>query len=143
MVGQIRQCNPEDNETIWKLVSYAYGAPESVHEKFIERLNLIGKEFFLSEVDGNAVALARVLDLEQNVRGLLKPMAGIGMVASAPEFRRLGYTYDLLRGIFESIKQNGVAVSTLYPFKDTFYEKIGYAKMPPALTLEVNPNSSG
>ncbi len=141
MVGQIRRCTPEDNESIWKLVSYAYGAPESVREKFLERLNLVGKEFFLREVDGDAVALARVLELEQNVRGLLKPMAGIGMVASAPESRRLGYTYDLLGGIFERLKQDGFVVSTLYPFKDTFYEALGYAKMPPTLTLELNPNS--
>jgi predicted acetyltransferase len=141
MVIQIRRCTPEDNETIWKLVSYAYGAPQAFLEKFIQRLNLIGNEFFLNEVDGNAVALARVLELEQNVRGILKPMAGIGMVASAPESRRLGYTYDLIRGIFLIIKDDGFAVSTLYPFKDTFYEALGYAKMPPTQTLELNPNT--
>ncbi len=141
MVESIRRCTSDDKDVIWNIVSYAYSIPETSRETFLERLDLIGNEFFLNEVDGIPVATARVLDFEQNIRGVLKPMGGIGMVASSPEQRRLGYTHELMISIFKSLRTAGFATSTLYPFKDSFYGDIGYAKMPPSRILEFNPNS--
>lgn len=141
MVDPVRHCTSNDKEVVWNILSYAYSIPEASHEKFLERLDLIGNEFFLYEVDGVPVAIARVLDFEQNVRGILKPMGGIGMVASSPEHRRLGYTHGLILSLFKNLRKAGIATSTLYPFKDTFYGEVGYVKMPPSRTLELNPNS--
>jgi predicted acetyltransferase len=141
MVESIRRCTSDNKDAIWSLVSYAYSIPESSHETFLERLDLIGNEFFLNEVDGVPVSVARVLDFEQNIRGILKPMGGIGMVASSPEHRRMGNTHRLILNIFKSLKKTGFATSTLYPFKDSFYGELGYVKMPPSAILELNPNS--
>jgi predicted acetyltransferase len=141
MVESVRHCTSDDKNAIWNILSYAYSIPETSHEKFLERLDLIANEFFLNEVDGVPVAVARVLEFEQNIRGVLKPMGGIGMVASSPEYRRLGYTHGLMLNIFKSLMKDGFATSTLYPFKDSFYGEIGYVKMPPSRTLEFNPNS--
>jgi predicted acetyltransferase len=141
MVESVRRCTSDDKDAIWNLVSYAYSIPETSRETFLERLDLIGSEFFLNEVDGVPVAIARVLDFEQNLRGVLKPMGGIGMVASSPEYRRMGHTRGLILSIFKTLRKAGVATSTLYPFKDTFYGELGYVKMPPSSILEFNPNS--
>jgi predicted acetyltransferase len=141
MVDSVRRCTPNDKDTIWDIVSYAYSVSETSHETFLERLDLIGNEFFLSEVDGVPVALARALDFEQNIRGVLKPMGGIGMVASSPEHRRMGHTHKLILNILNALRKTGCATSTLYPFKDSFYGEVGYVKMPPSNTLEFNPNS--
>jgi len=137
----VRRYTSDDKEAIWNILSYAYSIPETSHESFLERLDLIGNEFYLNEVDGVPVAVARVLEFEQNIRGVLKPMGGIGMVASSPEHRRLGYTHGLIFSIFKNLRKNEYATSTLYPFKDSFYGEIGYVKMPPSGTLEFNPNS--
>jgi predicted acetyltransferase len=139
MVGKVRRCGLNDKDAIWNIASYAYSIPETSREKFLERLDIIGNQFYLNEVDGVPVAIARVLEFEQNIRGVLKPMGGIGMVASSPEFRRSGYTRDLLLSIFKSLRVNEFATSTLYPFKDTFYGELGYVKMPPTRILEFNP----
>jgi predicted acetyltransferase len=141
MVESVRRCSSNDKDTIWNLVSYAYSVPESSRETFLERLDLIGNEFFLNEVNGAPVAIARVLDFEQNIRGVLKRMGGIGMVASSPEYRRMGYTHRLILHIFKTLRKTGFATSTLYPFKDIFYGELGYVKMPPSSTLEFNPIS--
>jgi len=141
MGESVRRYTSDDKDAIWNLLSYAYSIPETSRESFLERLDLIGSEFFLNEVDGVSVAVARVLEFEQNIRGVLKPMGGIGMVASSPEHRRLGYTHGLMLSIFKNLRKNGYAISTLYPFKDSFYGEIGYVKMPPSRTLEFNPNS--
>ncbi|MBN2230094.1 MAG: GNAT family N-acetyltransferase [Candidatus Thorarchaeota archaeon] len=141
MVSSVRRCTSEDKDAIWNIVSYAYGVPEASHERFLERLDLIGKEFFLNEVDGVPESVARVLEFEQNIRDLMKPMGGIGMVASSPEHRRSGYTRDLMLSIFKNLRKDGFVTSTLYPFKDTFYGDLGFVKMPPSRTLEFNPTA--
>lgn len=141
MVSSVRRCTPEDKDMIWNIVSYSYSMPETSRERFLERLDFISHEFFVNEVDGIPESVARVLEFKQNIRGLLKPMGGIGMVASAPEHRRSGYTRDLMVAIFRELKQGGIVTSTLYPFKDTFYGDLGYVKMPPSRTLEFSPTS--
>lgn len=140
MAYSVRQCSTNDKDALWNILSYSYGVPEASKERFFERLDLIAKEFHLNEVDGVPVAAARVLEFEQNIRGILKPMGGIGMVASSPEHRRLGHTRNLLLSIFDMLREKEFAVSALYPFKDTFYGELGYVKIPPSRTLEFNPN---
>jgi predicted acetyltransferase len=141
MTHSVRRCNIEDKDMLWNILSYAYSIPEASKERFYERLELNIQEFFLNEVDGIPVAAARVIPFEQNVRGVLEPMAGIGMVASSPEYRRLGHSRELLLSIFDNLRKEKYAMSTLYPFKDTFYGELGYVKMPPSKTLELNPNN--
>ncbi|MFX1369857.1 MAG: enhanced intracellular survival protein Eis [Promethearchaeota archaeon] len=140
MPSTIRQCSKEDMESVLSLVAYAYSFPESSLERYRELLTKSHKEYYLNEVDGEPVATARVLSLKQNFRGTFKPMIGIGMVASSPEHRRRGHVRDLMKQILVDFRKEGFAVSTLYPFKDTFYTALGYVKMPPTHLLEVNPN---
>ena len=71
----------------------------------------------------------------------MKKMAGIGMVSSAPEFRRQGFVHSMILKILEDLNSKGYATSTLYPFKDVFYGSLGYIKMPPAQMLEINPRN--
>ncbi|MFW9920330.1 MAG: enhanced intracellular survival protein Eis [Candidatus Thorarchaeota archaeon] len=141
MSGQLKKCNTDDKEEIWDLVSYAYGVPETSREGFLERLDIISKEFYIYKVDDVPVAAARMLPFKQNIRGLLKPMGGIGMVASSPEHRRMGYVHELMIAILKELKKQGYATSTLYPFKDTFYMAVGYTKMPMSRILEVDPRT--
>ncbi len=140
MPSTIRQCSKEDMESVLSLVAYAYSFPDSSLERYRELLTKSHEEYYLNEVNGVPVATARVLSLKQNFRGTFKPMIGIGMVASSPEHRRRGYVRDLMKRILVDFRKDGFAVSTLYPFKDTFYTALGYVKMPPTHKLEMNPN---
>ena len=112
----IRTCTEEDIESILQLDAYAYSVPESSLERFREHLKKIYQEFYIHISNDLPTATARVLPFRQNIRGLMKPMAGIGMVSSAPEYRRQGFVHSMLLKILDNLNSEGYATSTLYPF---------------------------
>lgn len=89
-----------------------------------------GVTCFAGYEDGNVVACAGVSNLTQNLRSALVPMAGIHNVAVHPAARRKGYARAMLADIFAAMRSQGKAVSCLYPFLESFYERFGYATLP-------------
>ncbi len=77
--------------------------------------------------------------IPQNVRGKIKPMCGIQNVATNPEARRKGYSKQLMKKSFEHMKENDYVFSTLYPFKESFYEKYGFISFPQVKTAIFSP----
>lgn len=59
--------------------------------------------------------------------GTEAPLAGIGAVAGAPELRRRGYVTTLLRHTIDELIAAGVSLCMLYPFKQSFYGRYGWA----------------
>jgi predicted acetyltransferase len=140
MKSAIRHATSSDKEQILNVTSYAYSIPETSHERFLERLDSSAEEFLIHFLDDKATAVGRLIPFEQNIRGIMKKMGGIGMVASIPEFRRQGFVRDLMIHALEEMRKDGYGVSTLYPFKDTFYSALGYVKMPPFYIFEASPD---
>ena len=93
----------------------------------------------VAEEDGVAVAAASAIPMRQNVRGLLYPMAGIASVASLPLGRRRGHVRALMTELLGRMRDEGCAVSALYPFRPSFYERFGYAGLPKARTVTFSP----
>ena len=80
--------------------------------------------------DRTAVACAGASPLTQNVRGALFKMAGIHNVATHPAARRKGYAKGVLKHTFALLRQQGHVFSCLWPFRELFYEKMGYVTFP-------------
>lgn len=80
-----------------------------------------------------------LLNMTENVRGKVMRMAGIGAVASLPAGRRQGHVRDIFRMMFEEMRDAGQVVSTLYPFRESFYERLGYATMPRTRFVSFDP----
>ncbi|MGV9170875.1 MAG: GNAT family N-acetyltransferase, partial [Promethearchaeia archaeon] len=137
----VRRGKPEDIEDIIKLNRYSYAIPPDEDERMGKSLREIdvSNEFFLAVSDGKPRAHARMIPLEQNVRGTWKKMVAVSMVASAPETRRLGYVREIMLQSLKELQEEGYAVSMLYPFKDSFYSSMGYVKLPPWYTFTFNP----
>lgn len=89
--------------------------------------------------DGRPMAAASVVPMTQNVRGRVLAMAGVAGVASHPEGRRRGYQRRLLARLLADRAETGDAVSCLYPFRESFYERLGYAGLPQLRTVTVHP----
>lgn len=53
-------------------------------------------------------------------------MAGVGYVASLPEFRGQGDIKRLMEEMLADLHQGGYAISNLAPFSKTFYRQFGY-----------------
>ncbi|MFW9832200.1 MAG: GNAT family N-acetyltransferase, partial [Candidatus Thorarchaeota archaeon] len=67
-----------------------------------------------------------IIKVKQSVRGVLKGMGGISMVGTYPEARMRGYVRSLMQSAFLDMKESDLPVSMLEPFRETFYDRLGY-----------------
>jgi len=63
---------------------------------------------------------------------------GITMVGSKPEFRNRGIIRELMIKIFKDMNENNIPISVLYPFKHSFYERLGYKQVDESIFYEFN-----
>jgi predicted N-acetyltransferase YhbS len=84
----------------------------------------------IAEEDGKPLASVAALPMRQNVRGLVYDMAGIASVATDPSARRRGLVRTLLTRALGQMREQGCAVSALYPFRPSFYAKFGFVGIP-------------
>jgi predicted acetyltransferase len=91
-------------------------------------LNAINPDDVLAaEIDGKIVAALQCFHFQQSVRGAIKSMGGIGGVWTYPEYRNRGCVKALMKSVFLEMRMQGICVSMLTPFKESFYESLGYA----------------
>ena len=126
-------------------IGYAFSNSPPVHkpEEFLERFKPAGeRNKYMAVFDGEtAVATAGAGQMAQNVRGELVDSAGIFMVTTHPAHRRKSHSFNLLKELFKQLRDEGYGVSTLYPFRESFYERLGYANWPAALVADLNIRS--
>jgi predicted acetyltransferase len=138
---KIRQATEDDFDQILEVTAVSYGfEAEQARERYKKKYDDTMDEEFVVEVDGKITSKARNIPLIQNVRGKLIPMAGISMVASDPISRRKGHVRKLMEYLVREMYKDDLNVSTLYPFKDTFYAKFGYVNVNPYTQLIFNPS---
>jgi predicted acetyltransferase len=127
------------------MTSYAFTEtpPMRDPETFKERFKHAGENntYLAVYEGGTAVATAGAGLMTQNVRAELVDSAGVFMVATHPAHRRKGYSFQALRELFGHLRENGCGYSTLYPFRESFYERLGYANWPAVLIAELNIRS--
>lgn len=80
--------------------------------------------------DGKPVASAARNCMTQNVRGTLYPAGGLWGVAVHPAGRRKGYARRIVVEMLAAMHAEGSAVTTLYPFRESFYARLGYTRFP-------------
>jgi len=138
---EVRIVDPEEFST-FTVNHYAFGATPSEPNaderrkwlRYVEKTTPVA-----AFVDGKPVATATFPAMTQNVRGSVLPMTGVGGVASLPEGRRQGYVRQVMAFGFGLMREGGVPVSTLYPFRESFYERLGYTGFPTPRYATLNP----
>jgi predicted acetyltransferase len=60
----------------------------------------------------------------------LQTHPGVWGVATAPAARRNGYCRRAMAALLAAARADGQAFSTLYPFRESFYERLGYVTYP-------------
>lgn len=94
-------------------------------------------QYFVLYEDGQPVATTGNTPMTQNVRGQIVPMWGVWNVAVLPQARRKGYARQLIQRMLAETRAAGSAYSTLYPFRQSFYRRMGYALYPQARTATI------
>jgi predicted acetyltransferase len=96
---------------------------------------------YVAFVDGKPQATATLWPMVQNIRGKLIPMSGVGAVATLPAARRKGLIRSLFAALYDSMREYDEPITTLYPFRESFYEKLGYAPMNQSKFVRFSPST--
>jgi predicted acetyltransferase len=94
---------------------------------------------FLGADTGRTVAALQLHPLRQWVAGEALSVAGVGTVAIAPTHRRLRLGAELVAAALHAARQRGAAASALYPFRTSFYQKLGYGVAGAVLQYQIPP----
>jgi len=134
---EIRKITLEEIETVLRMRRYAFG--DTSQEPLLpgEVSSAVPAEILAVFEDGVMAASLHCFTTPQSVRGILKPMGGIGAVATDPEKRNRGYARTMMKTTLEEMAARGDAVSMLMPFKETFYAHFGYVTANANLTAKV------
>ncbi|MBN1148051.1 MAG: GNAT family N-acetyltransferase [Anaerolineales bacterium] len=80
--------------------------------------------------DGKPAACVATTRMTQHVRAARYGMGGVWAVATHPAARRKGFCKRLMTRLMENMRQDGLALTCLYPFRESFYERLGYITFP-------------
>lgn len=130
-------------ETSLRLEAIAYPAtPPSRQDQQDQRrqlaladqnVNLVGF------VDGVPRVSGAIVPFSQNVRGAIVSMGGPAGVAVHPNVRRRGLGRALVERMLRTMRDAGQSVSALYPFRESFYQRLGWALGPKPRVVTFSP----
>jgi len=139
----IRPLQPDEMpEIMYQLTSYAFNStpPWPNREQRLEVLRERLDPLYLALFEGDtAVSVAASTPMSQQVRGKIFDMGGIWGVVTRPEARRRGYCRRVLTELLTAVRDSGAVFTTLYPFRESFYERLGYTTFPLPLKARFNP----
>ena len=134
MIKTIRQLQGEEMlETLYNMNSYALHPSPPLQDKdeWMERVRsrqgMVCQAVFEDETP---VANVVSTPMTQNMRGKLYGASGVWGVATAPGARRKGYCREAMARLLAVEGEAGKVFSNLYPFRESFYERLGYVAFP-------------
>ncbi|MEQ4207977.1 GNAT family N-acetyltransferase [Actinopolymorpha sp. B9G3] len=131
--------------TAYPLQDYAFGATPVAAAPQVDgwRRSLAYREdnvTLVSFTGAEASATAVGIPMRQHVRGRTLPMLGVSGVATHPAARRQGHVARLLTRLHGEMRDSGHVVSTLYPYRMSFYERAGYVGFPKPRSIRLFPD---
>jgi predicted acetyltransferase len=136
----------EAAEIVYQLVGYAFHpSPPLLDRKewATEIEQRVGGVHFALFEDGKAAACTACAPMTQNVRGVIYSMSGVYDVVTHPAARRRGYARRLMSHLFEFMHTEKVPFTCLYPFRESFYDKLGYVTFPHPRRVSLDPANLG
>jgi len=120
-------------ETLYALNSYSLH-PSPPYQNKEEWMGIVrerkGITCFAVFEGGEPVSTVVSTPMTQNMRGKLFPASGIWGVSTAPSARRKGYCRQAMAKLLLTDRNSGKVFSNLYPFRESFYERMGYIAFP-------------
>jgi predicted acetyltransferase len=134
VITSLRQLEGEELlETLYTLNSYALH-PSPPFQNKDDWMAIVrerhGKVCQAAFEDGKPVSISVSTPMTQNMRGKLFPASGVWGVSTDPAARRKGYCRQVMASLLAAERDSGKAFSNLYPFRESFYERMGYVAFP-------------
>lgn len=125
---EIRKLTEKDRLFYRKICRYAFSASENNYEKLDWPPDDMPINRFYGAFDNDVlIAGSGIIPFEIKVRSKTFKMGGVDGVATKPEFRNRGVIREIFKQIYQDLYKNKIPISVLYPFKISYYEKLGYA----------------
>ena len=123
----VRKINGSERFEAYLIETYCFHARvddvESERER-VEKENL--EEWGAFTEDGTLAARMVNNKFDFVIDGNSVKAGGIGGVATIPEYREQGAVRDIFRELLPEAYRSGEVISTLFPFNQAFYRKMGY-----------------
>ncbi|MBI5932048.1 MAG: GNAT family N-acetyltransferase [Chloroflexi bacterium] len=129
-------------EMFYLLLGYAFRAspPLQSRENWLPlQKNSYEATFLVLFEDDKPVVSAAYHPMTQNVRGHIYSTGGVWGVSTLPQARRQGYARQIMSALLNTMREADVAFSLLYPFRESFYERLGYTTFPQPRIAKFNP----
>ena len=131
-------------ETLYTLNSYALH-PSPPYQNRDDWMKIVrereGMNCHAVFEDETPLSVAVSTPMTQNLRGTLFPASGVWGVATHPSGRRKGYCRRAITAVLRADRERGMAFSNLYPFRESFYERMGYVSFPLTKIAKLAPAS--
>jgi len=142
---EIRQITADERTTtMWPLQAYAfYPSPwtDEQTETYRRRMGYYASSVnLIAEEDGQTLAGVAAFPMRENLRGVVHDMAGVASVSSHPSARRRGLVQALLEQLLRQMRDQGCALSALYPFRPSFYARYGFVGLPRRRSVSFAPD---
>ncbi|MBR9988112.1 MAG: GNAT family N-acetyltransferase [Gemmatimonadetes bacterium] len=136
----------EDIPEAGRLAAHCFPAPERTMGWWNDRLRepVFGggaETLFIGCDSGRIAAACQAHPLRQWIAGEAVPMTGIGTVAISPAYRRQGRAAELMAGALRTGRERGDIASALFPFRVSFYRRLGYGLAGEALQYQIATGS--
>jgi predicted acetyltransferase len=136
-----RAARRTDVETLAELglLAWRVSSLEKRRDFYTDHPRFTLRDVRVGELDGRIVASLVLYPLQAWVRGQRIPLTGVGSVAVSPEHRRRGVGEALMRFALREMRSRGSAFSALYPFRGSYYRKLGFGAIEIVHELAVAP----
>jgi predicted acetyltransferase len=130
----IRRLSTEEMlDVLFPLAEYAFRPTPPFRDPEAWREAVRGRKgniYFALFEDGAPVATVAGGVMTQQVRGKRYNASGIWGVVTDAAARRKGYCRRLMASLLAAHRDEGRPLSCLYPFRESFYERMGYVTFP-------------
>jgi predicted acetyltransferase len=126
----VRYARAEDIQEVAELWCEAFPSRRTVDERV--RMLTDGGRYgglettLVARAESRLAGACKIYRLAQRIVGVAMPAMGLAAVAVAPTERRRGVGAFLCARAMEVARGRGDAISTLYPFRPDYYERLGW-----------------
>ncbi|MBW3627913.1 MAG: GNAT family N-acetyltransferase [Gemmatimonadetes bacterium] len=141
MSETFRAAREDEIKAVAQLVAHSFVARSaSQHEDSLRKGPWGGVEtLWVAEEGGRLIGACQLLPLKQWIGGATLPVMGLGTVTVAPTHRRRGLAARLIKSAMAEARARGDLATALYPFRVSFYERLGYGRAGEAHQYRVPP----
>lgn len=141
-----RFARPDELEEVVRLTRHSFPGvgrdPESWTKRYRETVYGDGPEIlWVGEERGRLVATCQLHRLIHWISGSELPAMGLGTVAIAPTHRQRGLAGQMVSTALEAAHERGDLLSSLYPFRASFYGRFGYGLAGETHQYHIPPNA--